>query len=168
MTRLSKSDVIRDGHRGERSSSVEAYFHGLVKPGCSHAPSSDPCLAIANTFWSVLRDEDGNFVGGWVIGELDGQQGLVAEFVACAAVVTRKHFRRVGESGVNFVYNFGRGRVIFDIAEIDVKFLLRPCVVGAGAAFVVFDPSELMHLPIEIISGVGERKSFDGDSRRVL
>ena len=30
---------------------------------------------------------------------------LVAEFVACAAVVARKHFRRVGESCVDFVYD---------------------------------------------------------------
>ena len=82
--------------------------------------------------------------------------------------VARKHFRRVGESCVDLVYNLGRRRVIFDIAEVDVKFLLRPGIVRAGAAFVVLDPPEFVHLTIEIISGIGKRKSFDGDSRRVL
>ena len=35
-------------------------------------------------------------------------------------------------------------------------------------AFVIFDPPEFVQFTIEIISGIGERKSFDGDSRRVL
>ena len=84
---------------------------------------------------------------------------LVAELMTGAAVVARKHFRRVGESGVDFVYNLGRRRVVFDIAEIDVKSPSAPTGRSSSGLLVVLDPSEFVHLAIEIISECVGKKS---------